>query len=289
GPLLVADGLGIGIGVMMIGGLVVGFFTSGSGYLFAHFANRKWDIPLRESVELTEEDLKAIAHRDEKELPGLFVSLLPILIPVFFMGVGTAIGMTDLSGTLKSTFKILGNKNIALTIAAACGLLLLVRRLNRDQIAEAVQSALSSGGVIILITAAGGAFGHVLRQTGIAATIQEMAPGAEASLIPLGFLLSMIIRTAQGSATVAMITTVGIVAPIVASADLAYHPLYIALAIGCGSKPISWMNDSGFWVISKMSGLTEAEMLKTNTVMGLIMGLAGLVICMIGAAVLPLT
>ena len=68
----------------------------------------------------------------------------------------------------------------------------------------------------------------------------------------------------------------------------AYNPLWIALAIGCGSKPISWMNDSGFWVISRMSGLSEGEMLKTNTVMGCIMASVGLGVCILGATVLPL-
>ena len=113
-------------------------------------------------------------------------------------------------------------------------------------------------------------------------------PAAQSSLIPLGFFITMLIRTAQGSSTVAMITAIGIIAPIIAATDLTYHPIYIALAIGCGSKPISWMNDSGFWVISKMSGLTEKEMLKTNTIMGIIMATVGLIVCMIGASVLPL-
>ena len=85
-----------------------------------------------------------------------------------------------------------------------------------------------------------------------------------------------------------MITTVGILAPIVASQELAYNPVYIALSIGCGSKPLSWMNDSGFWVISRMSGLTEKEMLKANTPMTALMGVAGLVVCLIGAVVLPM-
>ena len=176
-----------------------------------------------------------------------------------------------------------------MTIAALCGMgLLISSRHTRKPMKALVQSALSSGGIIILITAAGGTFGHVLRQTGIAFTIQDMMPSAQTSLIPLGFFVCMLIRTAQGSATVAMITAIGIIGPIIAGQTLNYHPIYIALAIGCGSKPISWMNDSGFWVISKMSGLTEKEMLKANTTMGIIMGTVGLMICIIGSKVLPL-
>ena len=211
------------------------------------------------------------------------------------MGGATAVSMMasgnseGFLATLDGILGILGDKNIAMTLAAICGMALLLKSNTSDKpIKDLVQSALSSGGIIILITAAGGTFGHVLRQTGIAFTIQDMMPAAQSSLIPLSFFICMLVRTAQGSSTVAMITTIGIVAPIIAAQDLSYHPLYIALAIGCGSKPISWMNDSGFWVISKMSGLTEKEMLKTNTIMGILMGTTGLIICMIGARLLPL-
>ena len=143
-------------------------------------------------------------------------------------------------------------------------------------------------GVIVLITCAGGAFGHVLRQTGIAGTIENSLPATESGLMIVGFLVCVVVRTAQGSSTVAMITAVGVVAPIVAATTLSYHPVYIAIATGCGSKPISWMNDSGFWVISKMSGMTESEMLKTNTIMGIIMALTGLVVCLLGSRIFPM-
>lgn len=297
GPLFVAVEMGIDIGLMMIGGICVGLFTAGSGYLWALYANSRWEIPLRASEELTQKDLEAIANRDESELPGLGISLFPILLPVLLMGGSTALSMiagssenpSEILTSLNAIMSILGNKNIAMTLAAVSGMILLLRsNTSNKPIKDIVQSALSNGGIIILITAAGGTFGHVLRQTGIAFTIQDLMPAAQSSLIPLGFFVCLLIRTAQGSSTVAMITSIGIIAPIIAAQDLNYHPIYIALAIGCGSKPISWMNDSGFWVISKMSGLTEKEMLKTNTVMGIIMGTTGLIICMIGASILPM-
>ncbi len=297
GPLFVAAEMGIDIGLMMIGGIIVGLFTVGSGYLWAVYANSRWEIPLRASEELSERELELIANRDESDLPPLGLSLLPILLPVLLMGGATAISLMTASSeapseflvSLNSIMGVLGDKNIAMVIAAIFGMILLLRSNTSDKpIKDLVQSALSSGGIIILITAAGGTFGHVLRQTGIAFTIQEMMPAAQSSLIPLSFFICMLIRTAQGSATVAMITAIGIISPIIAAQDFSYHPIYIALAIGCGSKPISWMNDSGFWVISKMSGLTEKEMLKTNTIMGIVMAITGLVICMLGARFLPL-
>ena len=93
---------------------------------------------------------------------------------------------------------------------------------------------------------------------------------------------------AQGSATVSMITSIGIIAPLLSEIELSFHPVYLALAIGCGSKPGPWMNDSGFWVISRMSGMTEGETLKTFSVMLTLMGFAGFAVVWVASKVLPL-
>jgi GntP family gluconate:H+ symporter len=108
------------------------------------------------------------------------------------------------------------------------------------------------------------------------------------ALIPLSFFITAVVRTAQGSATVAMITASGILSGMATSAELDYHPLYLGLAIACGSKLIPWMNDSGFWIVCKMSNLTEQEALKTFSPLLVIMGFAGLVVTMVAAWVLPL-
>jgi GntP family gluconate:H+ symporter len=192
--------------------------------------------------------------------------------------------------TAAEVLDVVGNKNIALILGAAVAMLTLMwqKQTSRTELAAGIGSALASGGVIILITAAGGAFGHVLRQTGIAEQLEGMLPSSQVFLLPLAFLITALIRTAQGSATVAMITAVGIMAPIVAGGTLPFHPVYVALAIGCGSKPYNWMNDSGFWIISKMSGMTEGETLMTSSVMMAIMGIVGLGVTMLGAWLLPL-
>ena len=297
GPLFVAQELGIDLGMAILCGLVVGAFTVTAGFTWALFINSRITIPLRESADLDQNALDEMAQRKPEDLPGLFGSLLPIAIPMVLLAGGTMFqtffgNNNDASWAkqIEPVVQLLGNKDIALSIAALCGILLLASRpgVDRFKISTTVQAAIADAGAIVLITAAGGAFGHVLRQTGIAGSIEELMPAGQASLIVIGFLICAVVRTAQGSSTVAMITAVGVVAPLVAAQELTYHPVYIALAIGCGSKPISWMNDSGFWVISKMSGLTEGEMLKTNTIMGIIMGLTGLAVCLIGAKLLPL-
>jgi GntP family gluconate:H+ symporter len=145
-----------------------------------------------------------------------------------------------------------------------------------------------SGGAIILITAAGGTFGGMLQQSGISTRIAELTEGYQMALIPLAFLVAAVVRTAQGSATVAVITASGMLSGMATHGHLAYHPLYLGLAIGCGSKLVPWMNDAGFWVVCKISNLTEGEALKTIAPMQTIMGVAGLIGVLIAARLLPL-
>jgi GntP family gluconate:H+ symporter len=228
-----------------------------------------------------------MVNRDESTLPPLFVSLLPILLPVVLIAGGTIV---DMQGVQVPGVDVWSDKNVALVAAAAVALALLAWRSGKTSLGPNVQDALASGGVIILITAAGGAFGQALRQTGIATSIGELVPSSSSALlwIPLAFLVTMTVRVAQGSATVSMITAVGIVAPVVMSGELTFHPLYLALAIGCGSKPLAWMNDSGFWIIAKMSGFNEIETLKTVSVMLSVMGFVGLILTTLGAWLFPL-
>ncbi len=288
GPLLVAGELGVDIGAMMIGGLLVGLVTVSTGICYAKWANARWEVPLREGVALSEEELEQIQNRDESDLPGFFVSLLPILIPIVLLA-GYAILKVNL-GTdheLVSQLQIFGDKNVALAIAAVVALLLLVSSAGAGELKSKIQSALASGGVIILITAAGAAFGYVLKQTGITIELKELFGGKDLLILPIAFFLTVAVRIAQGSATVAMITAVGVVAPL-AAAGLPFHPVYLALAIGCGSKPIPWMNDSGFWIIGRMSGMNEAETFKTASIMMSLMGVTGFIVVLLGAWLLPL-
>lgn len=290
GPLFVANELGVDLGVMILAGGLVGIFTSGTGYLYAQWANRQWTVPLRESEESLRE-LESLSQREESQLPSLGLSLLPILLPVILIAAQTAVSSMSVeldSQLAMDLLSTLGNKNIALILAATVSLIMLLRFSSGDETVGAIKASLSSAGVIILITSSGGAFGNALQQTGIASTIEELSQMYQISIIPLAFVLTALIRTAQGSATVAMITAAGIFAGMADAAQLGFHPVYLCLAIGCGSKPIWWMNDSGFWVVSQMSGMKERESLKALTPMSVLMGLVGLVVTVILAALFPL-
>ncbi|MEO9592666.1 MAG: gluconate permease, partial [Rhodopirellula bahusiensis] len=141
---------------------------------------------------------------------------------------------------------------------------------------------------IILITAAGGAMGKMLYHAGIAEVVGSIAKGFPGLwLLPLAFLVTTAIRTIQGSATIAMITSASILQSLATSGELPFHPVYLAMAIGAGSKPISWMTDSAFWIISEMTGMTEKEALRTISPMSAALGVSALVVTVAAAAIFP--
>jgi gluconate:H+ symporter, GntP family len=295
GPLLVAGELGVDMGKMIIAGIVIGIFVSASGYIYAIWFDKRFDLKVRESEPGQLDELRRLADKDVNELPGLFISLCPIVLPILFVTAGTILkssfGQSISAGwppVLLDTIFTLGDKVVALAFGAAIAMTVLVeqKRQSLQATMDTIPPALKDAGLIILITTAGGAFGGILQQTGIGPRLQEVTGGMAIGLLPLAWLITAVVRVAQGSATVAMITAVGIVGGM-ANDQLPYDPVYIAIAIGCGSKMLPWFNDSGFWVICKMSGFTEKETLKSFTPLLSIMGIVGLIVTMIMANVLP--
>lgn len=302
GPVFLAGALQIPLGIMIIGGIIVGLCTLVPGYFWAKWANGKWQVPLRDSLDARLDDIKKASAKDERMLPSLFISLLPVVIPILFIVTstflqnfshpGSGVSKSGLLDVLGGIILFLGEKNVALITGGVAGILILARQFKGDRegrLGKSVSSALTSGGNIVLIICAGGAFGAMLQQTGISQVIGEMTKGYQMALIPLAFLVTAAIRTAQGSATVALITSSGILSGLTTSGvQLEYNPMYLALAIGCGSKLIAWMNDSGFWVVTKMSNLTEKEALQSYSPMLAVMGVTGLLVILLGAKILPL-
>jgi GntP family gluconate:H+ symporter len=294
GPLQVASELNVDIGQLMIGGLVVGLFAALVGFAYASWANGKWPIPLRDTPDSTLADIQAQVGKKDSELPPLWLCMLPILLPIILIGGSTTVNLLiEGNSPVKNFFNTFGEKNLALIIAAIAALILLVSQtgFNKEKIARTFQDALAGGGIVILITASGGAFGAILQQTGIGPWMKGQVDAVGMSTIPillLAFGVTALIRFAQGSATVAMMTTAAILAGLAKPEILGCSPLYLALAIGCGSKPLAWMNDSGFWVVCKLSGLTEGETLRTFSILLTVMGLAGIMATCVLAKLLPL-
>lgn len=305
GPLIVVDKFGVNLTLMMVMGTMIGLVASSCGYCLAILLNRKikLEVPNVES----DDDRPAHSAKDKernrsggdssKSSPPFLISIIPILLPVLLIGAATAtafawktVDRSDWPSYVRA-IQTIGDKNVALGIAAAVSIGLVIRyvRTTRTELSEKMQKAIASAGIIILITAAGGAFGTTIRQSGIADEIASHTENIQPLFIlPLAFIITTLIRTAQGSATVAMITAAGVLQGFAESDQLQFNVVYLALAVGCGSKPIAWMADSGFWVICKMSGMTEIQGLKTVTPMSIVMGVSGLIATMLSAWLIPL-
>lgn len=290
GPLAMAATLDVDLGTMIVVGAVIAVPMSLVGWLFGVLRDRQIDVPLRETQGLTLEELEALAQRDEQRLPSFFMSMLPILLPVVLIASNTLAGALEVEGTLREITAFLGNPNFALLASAAVSLTLLARQKGYTlaQLAKPVETALASGGLIILITAGGGSFGKMLVQAEVGTVIGGMSQEFGVPLLMLSFLLGALLKVAQGSGTVAMITVSTIMAPMVIEVPIGFHPVYVACAIGSGSLVGSWMNDSGFWVYKQMSGLTETEALRTWTPLLAVMGVVGYVVTQIAAIIVPL-
>ncbi|MCA9117514.1 MAG: gluconate permease [Planctomycetaceae bacterium] len=303
GPLTMAAQLKIDVGMMILVGGMVAIPTSLSGLLFAAFVNRRMDIPMRQiGTEPEPEPL------EDHQLPGLLVSLLPVILPVLMISAHTiASTLANMEGEAGGTWTdasqytaIFGNANLALLVSAVIAVATYwnQRQPTLTEMGHSVEVALMSGGLIILITAGGGAFGAMLKAAEIGDAIKNLFPteaGLGMTLLFLGFGLASLLKVAQGSSTVAMITGTAMLAGMLpegasseVAAQLGYHPVYLATAVGAGSLVGSWMNDSGFWIFARMSGLTELEALKTWTPLLAIMGMVTMACTLLLANVLPL-
>lgn len=189
---------------------------------------------------------------------------------------------------------ILGNANLALFLAAIIAMFTYARhtRATRERVAGLTEDALGGAGMIILITAAGGAFGATLQAAQVGPAVQGLfatrATGIGLALLLLGFGMSSLLKVAQGSSTVAMITAAGMLGAMVPAAGLPFHPVYVATSISAGSLVGTWMNDSGFWVFSKLGGVPERRTLLTWTPISALVGTTAFVVTVVLALVLPL-
>jgi len=181
-----------------------------------------------------------------------------------------------------------GNKNVALTIAALAAAYTFYRfnEMDRKEWSEELTEALKSGGNIAAITAAGGAFGALLAASGIGSYIANALQEVGIGLMITAWLIAAIVRIAQGSATAAMLTAAGIMAPL--TGQLSVHSAYLVMAIGAGGNIFSWFPDSGFWLVSEIGGLTRIETLKTWTVLTTLISVTGLITVLTLSSIFPL-
>ena len=237
-------------------------------------------------VELAKENAMGeefVEHGQERSLPGFGLTLLTILFPVALMLTGSwANALAPPGSALNQGLRFVGNDDIALLIGVLFSFITLgkLRGFTRATIQRFSNECLAPTATITLLVGAGGGFGRVLEDSGVAQSIVALALLSHVPLLLLAWLLAALIRLATGSATVAMSTAAGIVAPIAAH-SVGVHPELLAIATGAGSLIFSHVNDGGFWLVKEYFNMTVTQTLKTWSVCETIISVSALVFAML--------
>lgn len=286
GPVAAAGLMGIDDNLLLVIalGVVVSLISLIPAYFFAGRVGRKVQpAQVQPSSSPTE----------ASGVPAL-AAFMPILVPVVLMAVASVVALTGATGMWATLLTFLGKPFVALMIATACCLPLLARRGMMSQTYDITQQSLMTAGPIIFITAAGSVLGTVIADSGFVNVIKEHCGTLSALGMAFPFIIAAVLKSAQGSSTVAITTTAGIMGMYSDSgsmmASLGYtSPLAAALvvmAIGAGAMTVSHANDSYFWVVTGMGGIRPGDGYRTVTLMTLFMGIAALAAILLAAALL---
>lgn len=284
GPLAVAGIFGANIGSLIFWSIILAIPMTIASIAYAKYIGKKiYQVPekdgdgwTREAYELDEEEEMVL----ERELPSAFMSFLPILLPIVLILLGNVTTALKLEGPVKGVIDFLGAPIIAVGIGLLVSIIGLTKDLSREETLAQMEEGIKSAGVILLVTGGGGALGTILRESGVGTYIAEFIAKTPLPAILLPFVISSIIRLIQGSGTVAMITAASITAPIVSS--LGVNPVLATLAACVGSLVFSHFNDSFFWVVNRLMGITNAnEQMKIWSATSTVAWLVGLVCILI--------
>lgn len=280
GPVAVAEILGAEIGLVIVCGLLAGIPAMLiAGPVYARIADgRGWLLAVL--IEETEPD---VTPHDG----GLaFRALVAILVPIALIVIAAT---ASSAGEQNQWLSFIGHPFVALMVGCALAAWVLRPSDNegKERLQEGLTRALEPTAIILLVTGAGGAFKQVLVDTGAGEMLASGFLGLGMGPIVAGFLLAAIVRIAQGSATVAMLTAAGLCAPLAVAAGIGSWDLALmVIAIAAGASVVSHVNDSGFWLVSRYFGLDVGETLKTWTVASTLVGLVGFAVAMVLSAIL---
>jgi len=291
GPLFVADKLHVGLGSALLAGTGFAILPGLLGLYLARRFDLRMPVPVRAPLGSTLATLTAESARPDSELPGFWVAIAPVLVPVILIGAAACAGFPGVSFSpgVALVLGLLGDKNVALLIGAAIALAVYLRqrRLGWRAAGKFIGPALEASGMIILVISAGGAYGGMIKNAGVGDTILHLAGHHGLNYVLLAWVISAVVRAAQGSSTVATITAAGIMLSIAGTHGFGVSPLYIFLAIGYGAKCLSWMNDAGFWIIAQVSEITQSELLRSWSIVISVVSVAGLVEVLVASWLFP--
>ncbi|MFE4491557.1 GntP family permease [Streptomyces niveus] len=289
GPVAAAGLFDVDLGWVILMGVVVGVPAVLAAWVYAAWIGKRLfvDVP-QDMVEAAAEAKSAVAA--EQKASGVTPPERPVALGTVLAIIGTPLLLILLAtfssialdpSTVRSVVEFFGHPFVALTIALFLAYYLLgIRRGWSRQSLETVSTAsLKPVGNILLVVGAGGVFGAVLKGSGIADALADTFNDVGLPVIVLAWLISVVLRVAQGSATVAIVTTAGIVVPLVEGQSMSQpHLALIIMAISAGSIFASHVNDGGFWMVAKYFGISERDTLKSWTVLETVLSVAGFVV-----------
>ncbi len=270
GPLGVAGIFGADIGQVIPAGLVFSIPLVIVGVIYAKYIGRKINqIPAEagrgwERVEYSaQKDVSVEAmFPDLDKLPSTIVSFAPILLPIILILLQTVLNAFKVTGVLADIFAFIGSPTIAVAAGLILAICTLMAKETREKVIARLEEGVASAGMILLITGAGGAFGSIIRESGTGDWLAEVISKWPLPAILIPFIIATVIRLIQGSGTVAMITAASISAPVLAQLNI--NPVLATMSACMGAMVFSYFNDSLFWVVTRMVGITDVkEQLRT--------------------------
>ncbi|MDO4294672.1 MAG: gluconate:H+ symporter [bacterium] len=281
GPILVANILGVDLGIVIGLGLFCGIFAMiAAGPIFGSICGKKFNVP----VPAQYLDAKEF---EEDKLPSFASVVLIIMVPLFLILINSALNLfpeNAVVAAIQPFFQFLGEPFVALLLATLTAWFVLGTRhgYSREELEKVMTKSLEPTGLILLVTAGGGVLRYMLQDSGLGNIIGNAVAATPLPLIVVAFVIALAVRVSVGSATVAMTMAAGIVAAMPAVAGLT--PLYKAcmvMAIAGGSTAFSHFNDSGFWLVKSLCNLDEKTTFQTWTMMETIVGTTGFLVALI--------
>ena len=284
GPVAVSSIIGADLGWVIFFGVLAGIPAAAiGGVVFGGYVGNRIHVPIPETAERAEENVEG------RKTPGFGMVVSLIVLPLVLILANTAGKILLEEGSaLLGWISFIGHPFTALTAALLLAFYFLGVRLgfSADEVQRIATRSMEPVGMIILLTGAGGVFAHILVETGIGVALTDMMTATQLPILLFGFLIAVVIRVAQGSATMAMVASAGLLAPIVESGSYSEPMLgALTIAVACGATVLSHVNDSGFWLVNQLMGMTEAQTLRSWTVMATIVGVVGLTVVLIAAGV----
>ncbi|MDN4492954.1 GntP family permease [Ureibacillus aquaedulcis] len=284
GPIAAAGNIGAAdyLGTVILVGLIVAIPATFVGYLWASKVATKIRVPMDDEEALDyEEVIKSFG-----EMPSTFKAFFPIVLPIILIGIGSIAALVgNPDATFNMILRFLGSPIVALLLGVFAAFPLLPK-LNEETLTGWIGDSLKDAAPILLITAAGGSFGTIIKETGVGDMLQQMDLGSLATgslflLVP--FIIAAALKTAQGSSTTALVITSTLVAPMLVTAGIegALPLALVVMAIGAGAMTVSHVNDSFFWVVTQYSGMEVTQAYKAQTMATLLQGITTIVFTII--------